>query len=69
MFNNGVDYYITKPFEVRKFLLRIIAVLRRYKISKSPINNTNILQRKKMLKLYLKDFLLRINLKQDKQMD
>lgn len=46
MFNNGVDDYITKPFDVDEFLLRITAVLRRYKISESPINNTNILKYK-----------------------
>lgn len=46
MFNNGVDDYITKPFDVDEFLLRITAVLRRYKISESTINNTNILKYK-----------------------
>lgn len=46
MFNNGVDDYITKPFDVDEFLLRITAVLRRYKISESSINNTNILKYK-----------------------
>lgn len=46
MFNNGVDDYITKPFDVDEFLLRITAVLRRYKISEYPINNTNILKYK-----------------------
>lgn len=44
MFNNGVDDYITKPFDVDEILLRITAVLRRYKISESSINNTNILK-------------------------
>lgn len=46
MFNNGVDDYITKPFDVDEILLRITAVLRRYKISESSINNTNILKYK-----------------------
>ena len=49
MFNNGVDDYITKPFDVDEFLLRITAVLRRYKISESPINNTNILKYKDII--------------------
>ncbi|WP_297633904.1 response regulator transcription factor [uncultured Clostridium sp.] len=39
MFNNGVDDYIIKPFDLDELLMRIIAVLRRYNMKEDRVEN------------------------------